>query len=252
MTFLAPRRAGLLFSGILAGCATPPGTSPDTRLPAEGEPAAATILDACVRIHAAGAPTERVHERFTATLHFPERTTSPGWIETWFEAPDRERHEITWQGGALLSVADGPRGGVYENGVLVSRSVEAQVERRRTRRDILAILQREGARVIGRTQIDGRPLWLLERAPTLGGTWRVGIDTEDHSLRFVACRLDTERGPAVWEERLSDHRMVDGVLVAFREESFRDGRKTMERRLEFRRTPDALRGDLFSSDSPGE
>lgn len=227
----------------LLACTSGPEATPSTPV---DPPDLDSLLAAALT--AAGGPAEMppaIEEEWRVTLHFPGGARVPARLHRWEQAPDAEREELVWAGGSLLTVCRGGEGARHENGVLVSRSVPADSERRRLQRSILQVLIREGSgHLLGTKQLEGRTVWIVER--TVGtDTFRVGIDAADHRVLVVGCDVRGAKGTVVWEDRYEDFQTSSVGTVPHRIRSFRDGTLVLEKSLVSRRVPAVLDPRFF-------
>jgi hypothetical protein len=201
--------------------------------PAAPEPLA-PVVRRCIAAYGgkaaiARARTMRQEGRVTSILH----PGPPGRILRLYERPGRLRVEIAFPGSPPeVRVLDGTRG--WREGEEVGGPRLAAMMLQLARLDLPALLSEGGAGVedLGSADDGGRRVRVVAFRPAPGLVVEAAIDAG--SGRIVRSR-GTSRDPGMPLEFVTtydDYRRVEGVLVAFRERNWANGRTTGETVLE--------------------
>jgi hypothetical protein len=234
--------AALALAAALAALGAPGAARAEPR---RASPEVAALVKRCVEAYggpAAIARAARLRQEGTVTslLHPGEQ----GRVLRLYERPGRLRVEVGWGGPPEVRILDGGRGWRFGEEVggpgLVAMMLQA------ARLDLPDLLQAFPALVVdrGSVDLDGRTVraLALEVAP--------GVEVEAHLdpatgriLRSIG--RATVGPPVIFGTRYQDFRVVDGLLVAFREENFANGAITGETVLTAVRVVDALPDGTF-------
>jgi hypothetical protein len=225
-------------AALVAGALSPAPQSPG------GREEVAALVARCVSAYGgeaalAKAGTARQQGRVTSIMH----AGGAGRIVRASARPGRLRVEVEFPGESPeIRVVDGARG--WRNGEEVDGPRLAAMVLQAARLDLPALLSARGAKVVdrGEAELEGSPVpvRVLALEPAPGIVVEAAIDTR--TARVVRSHGFT-RGPGPPIEFVttySDFRTVDGVLVAFREENWANGRATGETVLERVEFPSAL------------
>ncbi len=191
-------------------------------------PEVLALVKRCVEAYggpAAVARAARLRQEGTVTslLHPGER----GRILRRYERPGRLRVEVGWGGPPEVRILDGGHGWRFGEEVggpgLVAMMLQA------ARLDLPDLLQAFPALVVdrGRVDLDGRPARALALEVAPGVEVEAHLDPETGRILRSIGRA-TAGPPVVFATRYGDFRVVDGLLVAFREENFANGAVTGE------------------------
>ena len=210
---------GLVLSVLLAGPVTAPAaTSAEVR----------ALVQRCVAAY--GGPTalqmaSRVRQQGTVTslLHPGEKAA----IVRLYDRVRGLRVEVDWKGGADSRVLTDGRG--WREGQTVEGPPLWAMLLQGARLDLPALLQAAGGQVVdlGEVQHDGKRLRAL--AVGLGNGLLVEADIDPVTGRILRSRgAGSGTPPVEFVTTYSDFRMVDGLLVAFREGNWANGKATGE------------------------
>jgi hypothetical protein len=191
----------------------------------------------------------------TATMRVSSgETASDVNVTMWIEYPDKFRVDIDSPGGKIVQVlASGqswfldPKSGTTMTGN--PAELRASVDR-----DVLRMLLRAAAgsvtvRAAGRETIDGRPVDALDCAlPT--GPVRLLIDPSSGLVVAERYTVHLPGGVVEAEERYSDYRKVEGVMVPFTTALGRGGSTVAERKLKTVAFNVTLPSDIFVKPTP--
>ncbi len=190
----------------------------------------------------ARAAVTRQEGRVTSILH----PGAPGRILRAYARPGRLRVETAFaETEREARVLDGGRG--WRNGEEVESARLAAMILQAARLDLPALLSAWEARLRdhGTAELDGGMVRVVALQPAPGLLVEAAIDTA--TARIVRSR-GSSRDPAMPLEFVTtyeDFRKVDGVLVAFRERNWANGRSTGETVLEKVEFPKALPDATF-------
>jgi hypothetical protein len=190
----------------------------------------------------ARAATTRQEGRVTSILN-PGAT---GRMVRAYVRPGKLRVEIAFpEGRSEIRIIDGGRG--WRDGEEVESARLAAMILQAARLDLPALLQAWEARLEdrGTADADGTPVRVLALQPAPGLMVEAAIDAR--SGRIIRSR-GTSRDPGMPLEFVTsydDFRKIDGVLVAFREKNWANGRSTGETVLEKVEFPKALPDATF-------
>jgi hypothetical protein len=184
----------------------------------------------------------RVTGRVTSELHPGE----PGRLTRLFLRPGRLRVEVAFPGGAPeVQVLDGPRSFRYGQPVTGTAALALQLQAARL--ELPALLEDRAGRTtdLGEVKHEGRPVRVLGIEISPGLRLEVGIDPG--TARIAYARGVAQNGPSTLEvfTVFRDYRVVDGVLVAFREEGYANGQPTGDVDLDKVEFPDELPEGAF-------
>jgi hypothetical protein len=169
-----------------------------------------------------------------------------GRIVRAYARPGRLRVEVAFPGGrAETRIIDGGRG--WRDGEEVESARLAAMLLQAARLDLPALLSAWEARIedLGTAELDGMKVRVLALPPAPGLVVEAAIDPS--SGRIVRSR-GSSRDPAMPLEFVTtydDFRKVDGVLVAFREKNWANGRSTGETVLQKVEFPKTLPAGAF-------
>jgi hypothetical protein len=230
-------------AALVAGALSPAPPSPGAREDVS------TLVARCVSAYGgeealAKATAARQQGRVTSIMHGGD----VGRIVRTYSRPGRLRVEIQFPGvPPEVRVVDGARG--WREGHEVDGPRLAAMVLQAARLDLPALLSARGAKVVdrGEAELEGSPVpvRVLALEPAPGVVVEAAIDTK--TARIVRSHGFT-RGPGPPIEFVttySDFRTVDGVLVAFREENWANGRTTGATVLERVEFPKALPAETF-------
>jgi hypothetical protein len=214
--------------------------------PAMAEPLA-PLVRRCIAAHGGKAAIARARAmrqegRVTSILH----PGAPGRILRLYERPGRLRVEIAFPGAPPeVRVLDGGRG--WREGEEVGGPRLAAMMLQVARLDLPALLSdwEAGLEDLGTADDGGRKVRVVAFRPAPGLVVEAAIDAG--SGRIVRSR-GTARDPGMPLEFVTtyeDYREVDGVLVAFREKNWANGRTTGETVLEKVEFPRSLPPSSF-------
>jgi len=183
----------------------------------------------------------RQEGRVTSILH-PE----PGRIVRAYARPGRLRVETAFPGSPPETrVLDGGRG--WRNGEAVESARLASMILQAARLDLPALLSAWVERIEdhGTAELDGRTVRVVAIEPAPGLVVEALIDPA--SARILRSRgTSRDRAmPLEFATTYEDFRAVEGVIVAFREKNWANGRSTGETVLEKVEFPKALPPDVF-------
>lgn len=152
-----------------------------------------------------------------------------GRIDRVYERPGRLRVEIAYPGGTReVRVIDGGRG--WRDGQEVGGPRLAAMLLQAMRLDLPALLAAWEAKIVdgGTVEVGGKALRLLSIEPAPGLVVEAALDPA--TGRILRSRGASRGGgmPLEFVTTYSDFRVVDGVLVAMREENFANGQTTGE------------------------
>jgi hypothetical protein len=186
------------------------------------------LVQRCVAAY--GGPTalqvaSRVRHQGTVTslLHPGERAA----IVRLYDRVRGLRVEVDWKSGAESRVLAGGRG--WREGQPVQGPPLWAMMLQAARLDLPALLQAAGGQLLdlGTVQHDGKALRAL--AVNLGNGLQVEADIDPGTGRILRSRgTSSDTPPVEFITTSSDFRMVEGLLVAFREENWANGKLTGE------------------------
>jgi len=213
-------------AGLLALCLAAP--SPAPAAPRQASPEVAALVKRCVEAYGgpeavARAALLRQEGTVTSLLHPGEQ----GRLLRIFARPGRLRVEVSFGASDEVRILDGGRG--WRQGEEVGGPGLVAMILQAARLDLPAMLQAWPERLVdrGTVELDGRPLRALSLEVAPGVELTAHLDpATGRILRSVG---RAAAGPPVtFATRYDDFRVVDGVLVAFREENFANGAITGE------------------------
>ena len=171
----------------------------------------------------------RATGRVTSALHPGE----PGKLTRLFSRPGRLRLELAFEGGAPeVEVLDGARAFRYGQPITGTAALALQLQAARLELPML-LVEREGRVLdLGEVEHEGHPVRVLGLEVGPGTRLEVGIDPGTARIAYV--RGLARNGPSSLElfTVYREYRVVDGVLVAFREEGYANGQPTGDVDLE--------------------
>lgn len=201
--------------------------------PADRAPLSA-LIRRCVEAYGgpralARAASLRQEGRVTSLLH----PGAEGRILRFYERPGRLRVEIAFPGDPPeIRVLDGSRG--WRNGEAVESARLASMLLQAARLDLPSLLVDWEARLQdrGSAEVDGRTLRVVALQPAPGILVEAAID--ERTALIVRSRGTSRdaKMPLEFITSYGDFRKVDGLVVAFREENWANGRNTGETVLE--------------------
>jgi len=211
----------------------------------QASPEVAALVRRCVEAYGGPAAVARaalLREEGTVTslLHPGER----GRILRVYARPGRLRVEVAWDGPPEVRILDGGRGWRQgqeaEGASLVSMILQA------ARLDLPAMLQAWPDRLEdrGTSELDGTVLRVLALQVGPGVELEAHLDPATGRILRSAGRA-TVGPPIQFATRYGDFRLVDGLLVAFREENWANGSTTGETVLTRVRVEDGLPEGTF-------
>lgn len=153
--------------------------------------------------------------------------------------PGRLRVEVEYPGAPKeIRVLDGGRG--WRNGEVAEGPRLDAMRLQETRLDVVARLAEPGARIAdgGTAMVGGTVVRVLSLSPAPGLTVEAQIDPVTGRVLRTRGASGGPHAPAAFETTYGDFRKVDGVLVAFHEWSWANGKSTGEtvlKKVEFPR-----------------
>jgi hypothetical protein len=205
--------------------------APAPALPAASPAEVLALVKRCVAAY--GGPTAlqaaarlRQHGTVTSLLHPGEKAP----ILRLYDRVRGLRVEVAWQGAPEVRLVTDGRG--WREGQAVQGPPLLAMLLQAARLDLPALLEAARDRVAdgGTVLHQGRPLRAL--VVDLGAGLSVEADLDPDSGRILRSRGASRGTPSLeFVTTYSDFRMVEGVLVAFREESWANGKATGETEL---------------------
>jgi hypothetical protein len=249
---LAPLSTALALALVLADGASPapaaspgaepaaekaaePGAAPaieaapvDTAPAADADDSAAALIRRCVAAYggdrgAVRLARVRVEGTVTSTL-------TPGQVGQYrrtFARSNRLRIEVQFpKARAEVRVLDGPRG--FRYGEPAPAPVTAALQLQAARLDLPALLKEWETRADDRGEVthEGARIRVLGLELAQGLLLEIGIEPQSGRIRYVHGVGKVGPRPIELFTIYRDHRVVDGVLVAFREEGWANGEPT--------------------------
>jgi hypothetical protein len=236
----------VLVAALLAGSLEPAPHGSAAPPSARAREEVSTLVRRCVAAYGgkraiAKAASSRQEGKVTSILHGAD----VGRIVRAYSRPGRLRVEIAFPGGAPeIRVVDGVRG--WREGQEVEGPRLAAMVLQAFRLDLPALLASWEARLEDRgTSVQaGSPVRVLAIEPAPGLVVEAMLDPA--TGRIVRSRGFSRGGPPIeFVTTYSDFRTVDGVLVAFREENWANGRVTGETVLEKVEFPKEIARETF-------
>jgi len=234
----------ILAATLAALCLAAP--APTRAAPRQASPEVAGLVKRCVEAYGgpeavARAALLRQEGTVTSLLHPGEK----GRLLRFFARPGRLRVEVSFGGSDEVRILDGGRG--WRQGEEVGGPGLVAMILQAARLDLPAMLQAWPERLVdrGTVELDGRPLRALSLEVAPGVELTAHLDpATGRILRSVGRAV---AGPQVtFATRYDDFRVVDGVLVAFREENFANGAITGETVLKRVKVEAALPAETFT------
>jgi hypothetical protein len=205
-----------------------------TALAAPPPEAVSAVVSRCVEAYGGKAALARAatarHEGSVTSALSPGET---GRMLRTYARPGKLRVEVAFPGGrSEVRIVDGGKG--WRDGEAVEKDRLAAMILQAARLDLPALLHASAARVEdrGASDVGGTPVRVLALQVAPGLVVEAAIDARTgHILRS---RGASRAGgiPLEFVTAYEDFRKVDGVLVAFREKSWANGRSTGETILE--------------------
>lgn len=200
--------------------AAPASTEPDETLPA--------LIRRCVAAYGGERGQVRLGRvRVEGTV---TSTLSPGEVGKYrrvFARSNRLRIEVQFpKARPEVRVLEGPRG--YRYGEPASAPVTAALQLQAARLDLPALLEEWAARADDRGEVvhEGARIRVLGLELSQGLLLEIGIEPQSGRIRYVHGVGKVGPRPIDLFTIYRDHRVVDGVLVAFREEGWANGAPT--------------------------
>ena len=214
--------------------------------PADGSPSVHALVERCVSAYGgprALARAARVREVGTVTSLLHPGVV--GRIGRAWSRPGRLRIEVDFPAEpGELRVLSGDRG--WRGGQEVSGPYLDSMRLQAARLDLPALLRERERDLVdrGTQSMDGRKVRVLALA--IGPSLMVEAWLDPATGRILRSRsAGSGGGPLEFVTTYEDHRVVDGVLVAFREVNWANGRTTGETVLQEVSFPAELSDDLF-------